>query len=145
MNQKKGLLLLLSCIFCWCSFAQTNTNIQTPKKEVSNSTIIDQLKNGEQYGISINSSGCFHQRSEVLQISRKNNQYTLVHGERKKILKQTDLNILRKFEKELLNVKKGLCTTTDTYVISYGSLVVQYTDGSCRWQGGVKLMAQLWE
>lgn len=100
-------------------------------KTISFEAFIDQLQDGEQYDIEMMHAGCFNQSSETLSILRTGNTYTALLNSVERNLNDGHIATLRTFESELRNVKGGVCTTTETYVLRYKSERLQYSDASC--------------
>jgi hypothetical protein len=106
---------------------------------------IDRLKNGQNYIIGISSLGCFSDKADSIIISRKKNEFFATHKGNKKKLTIPDIDMIRTFEIELNIIRNGHCTTSDSYQIIYKKQERIILDGSCGWNGGYRLLRQLWE
>jgi|GEM_PF-4911687 len=105
--------------------------------------LIDLLEVGEQYEIVIRSMGCFHNRQQSLFIFREENSYVANLNDSEMILNQTQVDALRKFERQLKYVGTGGCTTVDTYILKYGPEQTVYNDDTCSRFFGKVLLEEL--
>ena len=116
-------------------FIDYKTNKYTP--------IIERLKDGESYSIHVMSSGCFHYTEADLIISRKNNEYYLKYKGVKQMLSLKEIEIIKKFEMELVHVYDYGCTSVDYYSVSYLEEEFSVIDGGCSWGGFYHLKKNL--
>ena len=104
---------------------------------------ISQLKNKEFFKIIFSSQGCFHSDEKELIISRKHKKYFLKYEGKSKRLSKKEIKLIENFEIELLFVKEGYCTTSESYNIQFKDKNDFYLDGSCKWNGLYYLMKNL--
>lgn len=110
---------------------------------ISNATdvpLIDLLQDGESYTIRTTSLGCFHSCKETFEISKEAGVYIVQCGNLTKTLTAETVDEIRNFEIKLQSLSGGLCTTKDTYILTYGATEIRVTDDSCMFNGGHKLM-----
>lgn len=110
---------------------------------MSYTPIIDLLQDGESYTIQTTSLGCFHSCKETFEISREADVYRVQCGEITRDLTAEKVDEIRGFEMKLRSLSGGLCTTKDTYILTYGSTEIRVTDDSCMFNGVHKLMRML--
>jgi hypothetical protein len=105
--------------------------------------IIDQIQENEFYTVIMLSEGCFHSSEDTVIIKRDKNIYTISWAEKSKVLTKADVEAIRHFEMELVNMGGGGCTTSETYTITYNGTTTTNFDRSCRWWGISYLKKQL--
>lgn len=104
-------------------------------KIIFHTPIIDQLNTNEQFEILIKSTGCFHNTSNKIVISRENNGYYASCKNSKRELNLDDLAYLREFQKKLNQKHTYGCT----YIVVFDGKEQIVRDGSCSWNGFHKL------
>lgn len=104
---------------------------------------IDRLHEGESYSIEAESMGCFHHISQSMSIENKSGNFYVRDGKKKKQLDSADIEAVRHFEWELNYMQRSLCTTTDTYTLTYKKEKLEIIDGSCNWNGYDRLLEKL--
>lgn len=98
--------------------------------------VIDRLKDGEYYTVYADSRGCFHWTQDELKVKRVGKNYQASWNDHKKILTETEKEMVRHFEMELNRIEGGGCTTETNYKLLYeGHLVTKAIDGTCHWGG----------
>lgn len=112
--------------------------------EADHIPLISQLKEGEFFSIKIESKGCFHTLPDSIQIERVNQRYYRTYRNNKKELTPKEYEHIQRFEMELnLFDRRGGCTTTDTYTLSYKGQTLTYKDASGEWNGYNHLLEHL--
>ncbi len=112
--------------------------------EANHIPIISQLREGESYSIKIESIGCFHTWPDSIQIERINHKYYRTYRNNKKELTSKEYEHIQRFEMEFnLFDRRGGCTTTDTYTLTYNGQTLTYKDASCEWNGYNHLLEHL--
>lgn len=106
----------------------------------SDAPLIDLLQDGESYTIQTTSLGCFHSCKETFEIKQEARIYSVQCGDVSKTLTTITVNQIHDFEMKLQNLSGGLCTTKDSYILSFGSTEIHIIDDSCMFNGGHKLM-----
>lgn len=105
--------------------------------------LIDILEVGEKYEIVIRSAGCFHNEQQSLFVFRQENAFVATLNDSEITLNLTQINSLRKFERQLKYVGSGGCTTIDTYILNYGPEQDVYNDDTCSRFFGKVLLEEL--
>ena len=142
----KKLILLSSILFLSVSFIcaqgleiDLKTSSKELKKEIEHNAFIDRINDGESYQIQLASMGCFGGSESSITVSRKSDQYFASFEEFEIELADSDVNDFRGFEKELVNISKGYCTSTDNYTLIYKGEKLRVTDMTCSWNGFSRL------
>ena len=106
---------------------------------------IDRLKENENYTIMISSIGDFTggKLEAHIVISKSNNTYFVEFKKNKKKLNQSQIDFIKHFELELINMESYGCSTVDSYLLTYNNEKIQISDGSCAWEGFNVLFKQL--
>jgi hypothetical protein len=125
------------------TYAQQNTNTRTTEITESIVPFIDQLKNGEQFTLHFASDGCFHHEKDKIVFQKEQNSYYVIFQNNKKKLDIATIEHIQKFEKELDKQGDMGCTTVDKYLLIYKESQRIVTDGSCAWNGYIKLKKAL--
>lgn len=138
MKAKNYLIALLLCVFS-ISAASAFVNVGSEnlycEGDDPNLTLIELLQNGENYSIEITSVGCFHGKRQTVIISKEADVITASLADSSKVLTDTDIETLSRFELQLRALQIGGCTTVDTYVLRYGAETYRTSDGTCSWHG----------
>ncbi|WP_131725389.1 hypothetical protein [Chryseobacterium sp. Leaf180] len=104
-------------------------------EKYSNKSIIKNLKNNS-VEIKYNSQGCFHQISDSIKISNKNENYFILHKNVEKQIDKKQLENLIKFESQLYAIPSdGLCTTIENYSINFNNETKEIRNENCVWSG----------
>ena len=98
-------------------------------------SFVDKLKDNENYKIKVYNQGCVSLGSGTLKISKKQNKIIAETNDKKKELTTEEIEYLRRFEIELINMNYGGCSSTDFYTLEYNDEVLEIRDGSCNWYG----------
>lgn len=130
-------------IFFWLpvgAIAQNDLSIDSTYK-----FMIYTLQIGSSFEIIRDSRGCFHRKSDTLQIYRTNDGLYANIGCKTIMLNGNSLENYRKFEFELLNnAHNGGCTTVENYSLRTNSFhVLLVSDNSCQWRGFDKYIMTL--
>jgi hypothetical protein len=116
--------------------------LKTPK---SNTSSIDNLKDGEVMTIRFKYSGCFSSGADSLEIFRKKENLFLKYGQKKRKLKQKDLDALKKYELELRSLPDvGFVSTsngTNEIILPFEKF--SYVEPSVYWGGFEILKSRL--
>lgn len=108
-------------------------------RNVEHIAFIDRIQNGESFTIGLKSMGCFGGSESKMTISNESGQYYVLYMEQKIKLTEADIEDFRGFEQELVNIKKGYCTSTDTYTLKYNEQTYSQKDSTCSWNGFSRL------
>lgn len=136
----KKILLIITIV----SLSISNAQVATQKSDSEiNASFINILNNTESYSIKYNSQGCFHNESVTLTIKRDNNKFYIIYNDTKRLLSDSEVKRIQKFETELQSVKDMGCTTVDTYVLEYRDKRIETSDGGCEWNGFYNLKKEL--
>ena len=145
---KTILNFILCLLISLTSFSQTdNDSIIVlnfyPEDYVEYKPLFNKIKNGQEFTINIESSGCFHHSIKRLTIKKSENKYYIEYNSKIKQLTEKQIISIKKFENELKKPLTLGCTTTDTYTITYLKQTQKVTDSSCSWHGFYNLMEEL--
>ena len=111
---------------------------------VKHNAFIDQIQNGERITMDVLSSGCFHHSTNKLIITREADKYFLEFKGKQRELTPKDLDVIRKFETELVHINsRVICTSSDIYTIRYKNQEIHIDDDSCMWNGWYGLKKDL--
>ncbi len=95
-------------------------------------TFVHNLGASDTLHILYNSTGCFHFTNDSLILVRTQKKYYLIRGKKKIVLTAHDVDLLVKFESDLMELPTNRdCTTTDTYRFNTGGDTTRYTDNTC--------------
>lgn len=78
-------------------------------------------------------------------ITRIKDTYFAKMGNKESILNSDDIIALRVFEKEMQKKRSAGCTTVDVYTVTFKKESITMTDGSCTWNGGMKLIKLIFD
>ncbi|MCJ8290386.1 MAG: hypothetical protein HRT58_12035 [Crocinitomicaceae bacterium] len=143
------LSLILFSTITLTSFSQasddTTVMVSTfyPKDQVEYKPLLGKIKNGEEFNLTVESSGCFHRSTYKLNIKKTENKYFAEYNGKTIQLNQKEIEAVKKFENELKKPRHLFCTTTETYMISYLGQSQTVVDGSCSWKGFHNLIGEL--
>ncbi|MFD1015014.1 hypothetical protein [Winogradskyella rapida] len=104
---------------------------------------IDRLKENENYLIDVYNQGCFSLGGATMKISKTQSKIIAEADENKKELTSSEIQYVRQFELELVNMNSCCCTSTDYYSLEYNDEVLKIEDGSCNWYGYGRLYNNL--
>jgi len=96
---------------------------------------IDKLKENENYLINVYNQGCVSLGSATMKINKTRNKIIAETNGKKKELTAEEIEYLRHFELELINMNSCCCTSTDYYTLEYNDEVIEIEDGGCKWYG----------
>ncbi len=100
---------------------------------------IDSIKDGEIIEITHNYAGCFSSGGEKITITRNKNKYFLNYNNIKRKLKNREINFLKTYEVELINLDTNepltMCTAFSQNIIQYGTHKFEYSESCPKWSG----------
>lgn len=108
---------------------------------------IDSIKDGEVLEIIHNYSGCFTSGGEKITIRRIKNKYVLIYNNITRKLKKREIDYLKTYEVELINLKTNeplrMCTTFSQNTIQYENHTFTYSENCPKWNGFEELKSKL--
>lgn len=114
-------------------------------ESVDHIPFVDKLNENESFEMNIYNRGCFSLGNATMRISKTDNNIIVEANNKKKKLTLKELEYLRKFELELINMNYGGCTTVEYYTLKYKDKVLEIKDGSCNWFGYDRLYKLLFD
>ncbi len=98
-----------------------------------------------EWHLEFTASGCFHYEKKVLTFSQEKAELTLQEDKSKEItysLTENQIEKVMAFTEELLSRPKheGMCTSVDSYTLTFMEEEVLVNDGTCEWNGMRKLL-----
>ncbi|MGR7812083.1 hypothetical protein [Lacinutrix undariae] len=96
---------------------------------------VDKLRDNENFEINVFNQGCVSLGSGTIKINKTQDKIIAETNNKKKELTSEEIEYLRHFEIELINMNSCCCTSTDFYTLKYNDEVLEIKDGSCNWYG----------
>ena len=112
---------------------------------VNHLPFIEKIKRNEEFSINVTTIGCVSFGGTEMKIKKLNDGIYATRYDKEKKLSQNEIELIRRFELELVNMDNGGCSYTDIYTLKYNENELIINDGSCNWYGFSRLLEAIFK